>query len=85
MKSIYDKALEYLKPFRWEDEKAKEAYELLKQALEKAQKQEKLLGLYKEVNNKSKELITLAEHDSWSWKLHNDIQDIQYKIKELEK
>lgn len=26
-------ALEYLKPFRWEDKKAKEAYELLKKSL----------------------------------------------------
>lgn len=26
-------ALEYLKPFRWEDKKEKEAYELLKKAL----------------------------------------------------
>jgi len=52
--------------------------------LKEAQKQQKLLELYKEVNNKSEELIALAEHESWSWKLYHDIKNIQYKIKDLE-
>ena len=53
-------------------------------ALEQAQKQEKLLELYKEINNKSKELITLSRHNTWSWKLDVEIKEIQDKIKELE-
>lgn len=52
--------------------------------LKQAQKQEKLLGLYKELNNKSKELLSLAEYHMWDWKLYTEIKDIQDKIKELE-
>lgn len=57
---------------------------IIENALQQAQKQQKLLELYKEVNNKSEELIALAEHDSWSWKLYHDIKNIQYKIKDIE-
>src|SRR5690554_6373497 len=51
-------------------------------ALKQAQKQEKLLELYKEINNKRKELITLARYNTWSWKLDIEIKDIQDNIKE---
>ncbi len=53
-------------------------------ALEQAQKQEKLLELYKEINNKRKEVITLARYNNWSWKLDIEINAMQDKIKELE-
>jgi len=52
--------------------------------LKQAQKQEKLLELYKEINNKRKELITLSRHNTWSWKLDIEIKEIQDKIKEIE-
>lgn len=48
------------------------------------EKQEKLLKLYKEINNKRKKLITLSRHNTWSWKLDIEIKEIQDKIKELE-
>lgn len=56
----------------------------LKKALEQAHKQEKLLELYKEINNKRKELITLSRHNTWSWKLDVEIRQIEKQIKELE-
>ena len=49
-----------------------------------AQKQEKLLELYKEINNKRKELIQKSRHNTWSWKLDIEIKYIQDKIRELE-
>lgn len=52
--------------------------------LKKAQKQEKLLELYRQINNKRKELITLSRYNTWSWKLDIEIKEIQDKIKELE-
>jgi|SRR5690554_951025 len=60
-------------------------FKKVRDTLEKAQKQEKLLELYKEINNKRKELITLARYNTWSWKLDIEIKEIQDKIKELEK
>lgn len=57
---------------------------IIQQALEQAHKQEKLLELYKEINNKRKELITLSRHNTWSWKLDIEIKETQDKIKELE-
>ena len=48
------------------------------------EKQEKLLELHKELNNKYKKLITLARDSQWSWLLDVEIKDIEDKIKELE-
>ena len=65
-------------------ESTKKDFDIIEQALEQAHKQEKLLELYKEINNKRKELITLSRHNTWSWKLDIEIKEIQDKIKELE-
>src|SRR5690554_4757453 len=56
----------------------------LKKRFKELEKQEKLLELYKEINDKRKELITLARYNTWSWKLDIEIKEIQDKIKELE-
>ena len=54
----------------------------LKKRFEEFEKQEKLLELYKEINNKRKELITLSRHNTWSWKLDIEIKELEDKIKE---
>ena len=87
-KSIYEKALEIVDESLYQQDNSvifnHLALNLLKKALEQAQKQEKLLGLYKELNNNHKEMIILTRHNLWSWKLDTEIRDIQDKIKELE-
>ena len=55
----------------------------LKKRFEEFEKQEKLLELYKEINNKRKELITLSRHNTWSWELDIEIKEIQDKLDEL--
>ena len=52
--------------------------------LEQAQKQEKLLELYREINDKSKKLISLGRNNIWSWILDFEIIEIDQQIKELE-
>ena len=56
----------------------------ISKAIREAQKQEKLLELYKEINNKRKELMKLARYNSWSWKLDIEINELKDKIKEKE-
>ena len=84
-KSIYEEAFEdlyyvipvgYPKDMIGKTTQTKRLLDFVKQA----QKQEKLLELYKEINNKRKELITLARHNTWSWKLDIEIKEIQDKI-----
>src|SRR5690554_5046858 len=96
-KSIYEEALKELTwlvhdEFDENPERSRlnvsqrlDMFKKVKDTLEQAQKQEKLLELYKEINNKRKELITLARYNTWSWKLDIEIKEIQDKIKELEK
>ena len=49
-----------------------------------SEKKEKLLGLYKKLNETRKELIILARYNSWSWKLDLEIIYLNKQIKELE-
>lgn len=81
-KSIYDEALEIINILPREGGKVNKT-KIIK-ALLQAQKQEELLELYKEINNKRKELMTLARHNTWSWKLECEITILKTKIKELE-
>lgn len=88
-KSIYEETLELIEnidrnlPKTWL--MGRNNLMKIKQTIEQAQKQDRLLELYKEINNKRKELITLSRHNTWSWKLDVEIKEIQDKIKELEK
>lgn len=66
------------------DEKVIDEIQQALNELERLKKIEKLLKLYKEINNKRKELITLSRHNTWSWKLDLEIKEIQDKINELE-
>lgn len=86
IRSIYEEVLEKIDVEfdAWDRAEHLELFELVEQALEQAQKQEKLIELYKEINNKRKELITLARYNTWSWKLDIEIKEIQDKIRELE-
>lgn len=88
-KSIYDEALEIIDKNTFELGKGldvlKPTYrEIVVKALEKAQKQEKLLELYKELNIKRRELIAMSRNNTWSWKLDIEIKEIEKQIKELE-
>lgn len=84
-KSIYEEALEKIDVEfdAWDRAEHLELLQLVEHVLEKAQQQEKLLELYKEINNKRRELITLARYNTWSWKLDIEIKEIQDKIDKL--
>lgn len=89
-KTIYDEAIEdlyYVIPVGYPKNMIGKTIQTkrLLDFVKHTQTQAKLLELYKDINNKRKELITLARCDTWSWKLDIEIKEIQDKIKELEK
>lgn len=63
------------------DEKVIDEIQQALNELERLKKQERLLELYKEINNKRKELITLARYNTWSWELDIEIKELEEKIK----
>ena len=83
IKSIYEEAIELINLNILPRESGKTSKRKVIHALRQAQKQEKLLELYRQINNKRKELITLARHNTWSWKLDIEIKEIQDKLDEL--
>lgn len=87
-KNIFDETLQKLRyaTVDLEDLEIIHSYDVSKieKVVIKAQKQEKLLGLYKKLNEVYKELITLARYNSWSWDLDLEIIDLNKQIKELE-
>lgn len=58
--------------------------EKMKHALKQAHKQQKLLELYKDINNKRKELLTISGTNKFSLKLDIEIKEIEKRIKEIE-
>ena len=87
-KSIYEEALEKIDVEfdSWDRAEHLELLQLVEHALEKAQKQEKLLELYKNLHNLYKKLdnmeLSLLSLNSNYYEI--EITKIKYQIKELE-
>lgn len=83
-KSIYDEVLEIIDKNIFELPDGFAVLYEIRKKIHQAQKQEKLLELYKELNIKRRELIAMSRNNTWSWKLDIEIKEIEKQIKELE-
>ena len=85
-KSIYEVASRKIDDMfdSWDRGVHQDSIEIIEEALEQAQKQEKLLELYRELTTVKDELISIAWFESRRLELEEIETDLEKQIKELE-